>query len=147
MSDQIPLKILRVPQLGGTPFAGFAVEVNAALLEEGFADFSVSMVGWDTCAVVALSGREQTPTGIITYADSKWHGCFDIGMGYVLPDWRRRGIYRQMWDELVLTAQEQKVSRIYGAIMVNNAPMLKVAVALGRRIESHNVVFDVGASY
>jgi hypothetical protein len=143
VSDQLPLKILRVPQLGGTPFAGFAVQVNAALLDEGFADPFVSMVGWDTAAVVALSGRDLTPAGIITYADSKWRKCFDVGMGYVLPDWRRRGIYRAMWDELVLAAQEQKVARIYGAIMVSNAPMLKVAVALGRRVESHNVVFDV----
>lgn len=146
MTDQIPLKLIRVPQLGGTPFLGLAVQVHAALIEEGFADPTAQMVNWDTRAVVALSGRELTPAGIITYSAMEWIKCFDIGLGYVLPDWRRRGIYRQMWDELVAVAQEQKIAKIYGAISINNAPMLKVSVALGRRVKSQTVVFDVGAA-
>ncbi len=146
MSDQIPLKILRVPQLGGTPFLGLAVQVHAALLEEGFADPEAPMVSWDTSAVVALSGHELTSAGIITYVEMKWRNCFDIGMGYVLPDWRRRGIYRHMWDELVLVAQDKNVCKIYGAIKITNAPMLKVAIALGRRVESQTVVLDVGSA-
>ena len=145
MSDQIALNVRYLKQLGGTPYLGFAVQAHAALLDEGLADPTTAMVGWGTSAMVAHVGRDMLACGIITFNHAEWDNRFDIGVGYVMPDYRRRGIYRLMWDELVLEAQRLKVARIYSAVKISNASMMKVATALGRHAESFNVLFEVPA--
>ena len=144
MSDTLPLTLIRVQQLGGSPYAGFAVQAHAALLDEGLSDPSMTMVGWDTNAIVARVGRdEQMAVGIITYSYLNYCARLDIGVGFVVPDFRRRGVYRAMWDEIVLEAQRLKATKILGTTYIKNDRMVKVAVALGRRAESYNLVFEV----
>ena len=132
---------INLEQLGGHKAFGFAIRAHAALLVDGTADETASMIGWDTKAVIALDGGEII--GIITYDIIKWRGDLAVGVGYVIPQHRGAGVYRLMWNDLVKEAKTAKCGRIYGAIKVGNTEMRAIAAKLGREEESINVIFRV----
>src|SRR5436190_20228823 len=103
-------EIVVVDQLGGTPYLGYAIQAHAALVRDGDSVSHVQMVGWDNKAVVAL--LEGKVVGIITYADSKHVKEWNILIGFVDPDRRKEGIYKQMWAKLVQQARLKDVYRI-----------------------------------
>jgi GNAT superfamily N-acetyltransferase len=142
MSDRIPLKIIKIPALGGTPILGFAVRVHAAMLEEGWADATTAMVYHNTRAVVAMIEVGE-PVGIITYDYVEHARNVNIGLGYVIADYRRRGIYKMMWSVLCEEARMLGAARVFSMVHAKNIAMLKVCSALDRRVESHNIVFDL----
>jgi GNAT superfamily N-acetyltransferase len=134
--------IIRVPALGGTHYVAFAIHAHAALLDEGYADPTVVMVGPDTRAIIAFYDAHH-PLGIITYSYFEQRREINVGIGYVSPTHRKQGIYRAMWNVLVETAKELKADRIYGTVKVGNQKMLRVANALNRHQESINIVYEV----
>jgi GNAT superfamily N-acetyltransferase len=142
MSDRIPMKIARVQALGGTPFLGFAIRVHAAMLEEGWADATTAMVYHNTRAVVATLEIGE-PVGIMTYDYAEHTRNVNVGLGYVIADYRRRGIYKMMWSVLCEEARALGAARVFSAVHAKNVAMLKVCSALDRRVESHNIVFDL----
>ena len=140
MSD-LRVETVTLPQLGGSPFFGFAVRAHAELLESGFADPCAPLLYHSTRAVVATVQDE--PIGVIAYNHAPHDRSLNVALGFVLADYRRRRVYRGLWEEVVKEARRLDCGRIYGVVSSKNSGMLRVAAALGRRVESVNVVYEV----
>lgn len=85
---------------------------------------------WDHQAIVCFAG--DMPVGVMTYTHEKWRKLVWVHLGYVVPELRRRGIYRLMWERVVKAAQKLGAVEIQGGTSVGNEPMLAVARRLGR---------------
>lgn len=124
------VNVRRYEGLNGTPALPLALRGWTDLVDRGMCR-NVVMLFWDNWAVVAeLDG---TPVGVITFSKSDWLREFHISIGFVLPEYRRRGVYRAMWTDLVAWARELKFRAIEGSTKAENATMRSVAAALGRR--------------
>lgn len=86
---------------------------------------------WDHQAVVAFSG--DLPVGLMTYTHEKWKRVLWVHLGYVVPELRQHGIYKQLWERVVKAAQKLGASEIHGGTHVDNLIMLEVAAKLGRK--------------
>lgn len=56
----------------------------------------------------------------------------NIVLGYVLPQYRRYGLYTRLYKALVKAAKKRKLKAIYGTIVVGNEAMEAAARKLGR---------------
>lgn len=141
MSDELPLNIKRVKQLGGTPHLGFALRAYAACIEEGVVSARELPFGWDARGLVAYVRDE--PAGVLVYGTAPWSQTYHVIFGFVLPDFRRRGIYRALFDELTCVAMDEGVAAITGTVAVGNKGMQAVMTRLGRAPETITYGFEV----
>ncbi len=74
--------------------------------------------------------------GFIIFSHEEKEVTLDIRLGYVRPEYRRRGVYRQVWTALVEHARTLGVLRIWGGTDVRNEPMRKFWASVGRKEES-----------
>jgi GNAT superfamily N-acetyltransferase len=86
---------------------------------------------WDHQAIVAFSA--ELPVGVITYTHEKWRRLVWVHLGYVIPELRRHGIYRMLWDRVIKSAQKLGAVEIHGGTHVDNVAMLECVKRLGRR--------------
>jgi hypothetical protein len=112
-----------------TPAVELLVRAQSELLRDGLVIPQV-MIFWDDRAVVAFS-EDDRAIGVISYA-KPWGRELDIRLGYVLPEHRRLGVYRLMWDALVVKARELGATSIVGATRAENTAMRRTAAALQR---------------
>lgn len=137
------IKIEHVDQIGGTPIIAFAVKAWMDELQAGLIDDTVQAVNWDDRAAVAYEDVLLGPVGIITYSKSDWLKKTNIKLGYVRPEHRQRGVYRKLWDALVVKSRELGMLAIDGSTHVDNSVMRKVAERLGRTEHSINLSFKL----
>lgn len=124
------MEIKYYKQLNGSPALALAVEAENALHQAGFTSGHV-LVAWNQQALAAfVDGRV---VGVLTYEDLEWKNELFVVVGYVHPAFRRRGIYRALWEALVARAQETGRPRIVGTTSVMNQAMQATMEALGRR--------------
>lgn len=142
MSD-LRLETVDVPRIGGTPFHGFAIQVHAALLDAGLCDPRDSLIWHTDGAVVSRVGEQLV--GAITYHYYEESKSLWATAAYVLPDWRRRGIFGLMFEELVKVAERRGAGRIEAGSLVSNAIFNKVAVASGMAVVGYTYSMDVVA--
>jgi len=112
-----------------TPALLLALKGNVEIVEAGFAVPAVHF-NWDSKAVVA--SIDGVPCGVITWNHTEWMKQVDITVAYVLPEYRRRGVYRAMWEALVEKAKVVGALEIMSNTAVANAPMRGAAAAVGR---------------
>lgn len=124
-------EIIYYEQINGTVAVQLALRAEADLHAAGLAD-DVIITHWDQSALVAYEAGRAV--GIITFEHSKWQKRINICQGWVDPEYRRRGIYRELWNALVEKAKELKAIKIMGYTRYNNERMLIVAKQLGRKI-------------
>ncbi|WP_028732080.1 GNAT family N-acetyltransferase [Rhizobium leguminosarum] len=107
-------------------------EVRLALPDVGFSSFhSADGVHYSHAAVVArIQGKI---VGIISYDTLEYNQSIFIYTGWVDPEHRRKGIYRQLIGKLKEIAAEKNVVRITGSTAFNNNDMQAVMTKLGRR--------------
>jgi hypothetical protein len=93
---------------------------------------SGNLIGsWDHQVILAISDSVEA-VGVLTWDHQKWSRTIWVTLGYVVPHFRKSGVYRRMWDELILKARELGVPEIQGGTHVGNKPMLDCATRLGR---------------
>lgn len=131
--SSIAIDIAEVPRLGGTPHAGFAVRSHAALIEEGLSDPCEVMVHPDHSAVVARLATGET-IGILTFSKNDASNTLFAWVTFVVPDFRRRGVYRLMHEELVRAAERRGCVGIEAVSVVGNAGFNRAAVSGGMRV-------------
>lgn len=136
------MNIVHVKQLGGTRYMMEAVHAHSMLLREGRSDEYAQLVSWSDEAIVALDGEQCA--GVLTFLKTDHTNGFSVCLGYVLPEYRRQGVYRRMWDCLVEEAKARSVAYIWGVVRVNNEDMREVVKKLGREEESVNIRYKVG---
>lgn len=142
MSD-VRLETVDVPHIGGTPHHGFAIQVHAALLEAGLCDPRDALVCASDGAVVARVGDQVV--GAITYRYYEDSRSLWACAAYVLPDWRRRGIFGLMFEEIVGVAGRRGAGRIEAGSLVTNQTFNRAAVRAGMAVVSHTYSMDVAA--
>lgn len=116
-------------QINRTPAVELALRANAELIAAGLAE-PLNMVSWDNKAIIGFV--DGAPVGVITFYHIAYAKQLDIQIGYVLPTSRGQGVYRAMWNALVVKARELNALVIQGNTHLDNAPMRAAAKALGR---------------
>jgi ribosomal protein S18 acetylase RimI-like enzyme len=133
MNLPVPLRVELIEGINSTPAAELAVRGWLENVENGLSDGELNM-GANLNAFVgyAQNGRDVLPVGVITWdvdAARIW-----VHQSYVLPEFRGRGVYSAMWNELVGHAQGlPNVRSIQSATHVNNKAMRTIAARQGRR--------------
>lgn len=126
--------------LDGTPAVALALRGQTECLEHG----GEQAVGlhWSYNAITAtIDGKV---VGVIVWIDQmKDSRRIWLQLGYMLPEFRGRGIYSYLWSALILKAQEMKCPQIQSATNVNNYHMREVAKAQGRVEFAVSLRFDV----
>lgn len=127
------IEVTVLPKINRTPAMKLLAKGWHELLEHGFTD-SIVMLGWDDQGIMAT--LDGTPIGVIAFSESTGDDTLWIKIGYVVPTYRRCGVYRQMWDALVKLARERKLKEIQGATDPRNERMIRVNERLGRSVRA-----------
>lgn len=135
--------VVTYAKIVNTPAMPFLARAWTALLD---ADLITSpgycYVAWDHAAILAFDG-DGNIIGTISYTHEVWASRLTVIIGYVAPAWRAHGVYRRLWQELVIIAQDKKCARIEGGTMAKNKVMRAVAESFGRREDGITLNFDV----
>jgi GNAT superfamily N-acetyltransferase len=134
----VGIEIVHHKGLNYTPAACLAARVQAELISTNQSE-PVLSVGWDDNAILAVVDGKAI--GIITWIYSEWAKTVSIHLGWVDPEYRRKGVYLQMWKELVQKARDSGAKNIIGTTHMDNHAMRKTAKALGRTELSVNMVY------
>lgn len=134
------MEIKHFRQISGSRAMEIAIEGEAFLHAQGFSSPHLH-VQWNHEALVADVDGEAA--GILVYADVDWKNEVWVVLGYVRPHFRRRGIYRALWEALVVRARQAGRPRIGGDTSIKNKAMQQTMEALGRRPVAIIYDFDV----
>jgi RimJ/RimL family protein N-acetyltransferase len=135
------LEVCHYEGLNHTPAVALAQQGWAESIKDGLSEPIVAL-GWDQNAIVA-SIEDGTPVGVLVWAKQDWGKQIVVVFGYVLPEFRRKGVYDKLWLALVDKAKELKITRILGETHIDNQAMRAVAKKHGRHERSVMLTFDV----
>lgn len=134
------MKIEIYDRLNFTPALPLAVYGWAEMLENGLALPEV-LINWENHAIVSL--MEDKPVGVIVWTKAEWKSEAYINLGYVLPAYRRRGVYASLFGALIERARDLKLNHIRGGTKISNHAMRAVAEKQGRREVGVDLYFEV----
>ena len=113
------------------------------LFEKQFASpYELPFSDSDSC-FLALAKEDAKTIGILSFRSCSSQTGLWIGMGYVLRDARRHGVYSQLWLALVAHAKATGVTHIQTAIHLRNHAMRACSEKLGRSETAVIVDFQV----
>ena len=89
---------------------------------------------------VADSGGQVVASLLITYEWSDWRNCnfWWFQSVYVLPDFRRQGIFRRMYNFIKEQAEEQDIAGLRLYVETNNLRARKTYESLGMSSEHYS---------
>lgn len=123
-----------------TPIVTLIAKAQLNLLLDGMSEPLISIF-WDDDLIAAFV--ENKPVGFISYKYSEYIKTVNIHIGWVEPEYRRTGIYRQMWDELVIKSRDLKAKHIMSTTHLKNHQMRATAKKLGRNEISINLSYKL----
>lgn len=92
----------------------------------------------------AKNGRDTVAAGVMTYEHHQCHNNeIFIYQSYVLPEFRGRGLYTAMWNEIVAKGIELKAVKICSVTSVRNSAMRMIAARQGRVEEAITLSFNL----
>ena len=116
----------------GHEVSGFMISEYTELMHQGMAPVTESMpLNYQHKIIYVTEG--DMIIGAMAYQKVDWKNVLYIYFGCVHKNFRLRGVYRMMWTELLLKAEEEKVAGIEGSSFVTNEPMKAVNASFGRR--------------
>lgn len=129
--------------LDGTPAVEIALRGQSECIADGGERFVA--LHWSYNAITATV--EGHVVGVIVWVDQmKESKRIWLQLGYVLPAFRKKGIYSHLWRALVGKAQALKCPEIHSATRIDNHAMRDVAKAQGRVEYAVSLRFAVPAS-
>jgi GNAT superfamily N-acetyltransferase len=126
--NKADLKIDHYAGIDGTPAVAIALRGQLECLEYG-GEVAIGL-HYSYNAIVASIGAETI--GVIVWHEQKEWRRIWLQLGYVLPEYRREGIYSVLWEELLAKAYELKVDAICSATAAANERMRTIAKKQGR---------------
>jgi hypothetical protein len=121
------------PKMSGCPALPLAVDGWNNLIADGFSREGAVALSWDPSPLwIEYKGR---PVAILTFTHLEWKAELWINLAHVDEKFRRRGLYRALYNRAKSIAMEKKCTRIAGGTDFHNEPMRKTAIMLGRRPE------------
>ena len=106
-------------------------KMSAELYENGWGPPS-GTPGYFADEVISASVDGRVVGFISSRIEDKTGSLWVMG-GYVLPEYRRLGIYRRLWEELVKFGNEKGCTRIEGTTHMGNSPMRGFYRSVGRK--------------
>lgn len=125
-----------------TPAVRLAARGWLELLDANLIDDSGIPFGWDYKSIVAYS-EDDTPIGVLVWADQAWGNQISISLAYVLPDYRRMGVHTAMWLAIVDKARELKRPVISSSASIRNAASRASMASQGRGETGVSTVYHV----
>lgn len=108
------------------------------LSEKGWTDDEPNIHGSHPCILAsAPDGQQSVPAGVVVF--QRQPGAIFAYLSYVAPEFRGRGVYTAMLDELRAVAVNCGASYVDSAVAGANAPMRAIAKKQGR--SEHAVVY------
>lgn len=138
----LDLQIIREAQLSGSAAEPLALMLAADLAVRGMLRAQVH--AWDDRVTFA-----RTPTGrvvgLICWRTAKWTRDAFISLGGVDANFRRQGVYRALFQDLVadLHANHPEVEQISSGHHAGNADSAAMHHALGRKLDGFTYSFDL----
>lgn len=93
-----------------------------------------SPVDWENQVLYYQEDDRKEITGVLCFRHFEFINQYFITLGYVHPEFRRCGIYRELYNAIVKRAQDNGITRIAGAVHANNKAMQNVMSKLGREL-------------
>ena len=134
------MKIESYEGLNWTPAAPLAMRGVVESIDAGLLPPTL-LLNWDQNAFVAFEGDK--PVGVLVWSKAEWQKEVCVIFGYVLSEFRRRGVYRSLWDALVARAVELKMHHIRGETRLENQAMRRVAKSQRRAEQSVSLFFEI----
>lgn len=135
------MRLHHVEKVVGTPAPAIIARAWVDLLEQGLIQDHMIPIGWDDSAFYITDGDRFV--AVLSYFAAEWNGGAHVKVGWVAPEYRRRGLYRRLWSALVERAREKGWMRIEGATAANNAPLQAFAASVGRELTAFSYSYAV----
>lgn len=115
--------------IDSTPVIAVAVRGHAELLAAGSPEQFVLLHHSYNGIAATVDGKV---VGVIVWFDQKDSKRIFLQLGYVLPEFRGKGIYGHLWRALIEKAKELKRPEIWSGTAIDNYSMRAVAKKQGR---------------
>jgi GNAT superfamily N-acetyltransferase len=135
----VNLRLHQAEQLNGCAALELAVEGWRQLLIKKTASAGLVLLHWDDRVIWFEHKREVI--AVMTYRVMDWNKTIWIGLSFVCPQWRKRGLYRRMYRALRVIAAKKGIAAIESGISPTNKVMIAAAQRCGRTL-SHLVYRD-----
>jgi len=122
--------IEHVSQIGGSPYHFAAIKAWVEIVEAGYGDGANLSISYDDQAIVMKDG--ETVIGLIVWRNLKWCQSAWVCVGWVRPEYRRRGFYRRLYEATRNAAKVAGARLLDGGVNPANSAILKSAEAMGR---------------
>jgi ribosomal protein S18 acetylase RimI-like enzyme len=89
---------------------------------------------------VAEAGEKVVASLLITYEWSDWRNCnvWWFQSVYVIPEYRRKGVFRKMYNHIKVLAAEQDIAGLRLYVEIKNSRAQKTYEALGMSSEHYS---------
>ncbi len=124
--------IEHLEQLSGSDAFLFIAKGWIEMVEAGHTDGSSPSWSWDNQVVVARAPGGGI-VGAIAWSYVKWSRQVFIHSGYVLPEFRRQGVYASLYANLKWKAKDLGALTIEGGVSPKNPAIIAAAVKQGRK--------------
>jgi GNAT superfamily N-acetyltransferase len=121
------IAIRRYEHINYTPAVVLAMRGWLELNDKGIGEQAAS-VHWEQHGIVAFA--DSKAVGVITWTEQKPLAAAYAEQVYVIPEWRRKGIFKLMWDELEEWAAEKE----FYTIRLGTHPMNTLARSIYDRM-------------
>ena len=116
----------------------------ARFLGQAAVEGVVGSLPWPGCEVLLAYEGTGEPIGVMLFQRSDYADTtLQISLGYVLPAFRRCGVYRRLFNELVGIAKELNARTIRGDTLMTNETAIAAFKRLGRKPAAMSFLYDV----
>ena len=139
------VRIDHVEKINGTRFMGYVIKAHGDMIRANEAAAEYLNINWDDQGFFAVEEKTGAIVGMITFGNEvpNYQQGLWIKLGFVTAGHRGRGVYRALWDRLVVFAQNKGVLTIDGTTHSSNVKMRAVAAKLGRIEHAIQLEFKV----
>lgn len=130
-------EVKQAEKLNGCPALKLCVHGWSELIKAGLVPSDSVVLNWDD-SVLWVEDSGQI-VGVMTYKVMEWTKCLWVGLSFVNPEYRRQGLYSQMYARAVEIAKEKAMIRVESGIDPQNVAMIQAAKKTGRHL--HYVVY------
>lgn len=135
------MKVHYVKRVEGCEVVIFLHRGWVDLASKGLTDQRSVLISGDMqCVYAKERGRV---VGAITFWKTDSDGAMNINLGYVDPRHRRKGIYRELWGELVKKSQEQGCRWISSMSSPHNKDIAAFNKSAGRYAYAIQYRYDI----
>lgn len=127
---EIFMVIEHIERVGNTPVLNFLRRIDYELLTQGFAKAPSALIVDELEAVYAL-GPDDEVIGAIAFRYDEEDRSVWITVSGVREDFRRNGIYRQLYERLITHAKNLDALTIHSGVSVKNTVMLEARKSMG----------------